>query len=773
MNDPIFRAMRDQMRPSPEVRDRLDQRLEERDGETTSGTGIPASSAGHHYVPAQPTRRRRTAGAWRWPAGIVGGVAAGAVLVLAIQAAWPGGRIGDIEVPADTVEAAPAPQAPGDASEPRGPLTELDRGIVTDDAGALVGGPVTDYGDLYRMIAEASTNSGDTRAFAPIADGAQAEAAPQEAPAPSGLDGDAAAMDAAGQAVQDYATSSDGGSGDYTTTNVQVEGIDEGDIVKTDGNYIYVGSLREVAVFEPLGAETREIARIDTAEAVGASGQGESALARNGTVMDMMITENRLAILVHEFAPENMDQMMGQSEFYVRFSASMTKTLLYDVSDPANPQFLAETGQSGAYRTSRLLGGVLYTVSTYRVPSSGIVEDDPATFAPLSLREGQRTVLPIDEIDAIAPAVSYAVASATDLESGTVLGERAVLGGAETVYMSTENLYLAAADYSGNAATVDSLTDGLISSQTAATHLIRIALNGGQLTTEAETTVSGLVLNQFAMDEYEGALRITLAVEGERSPSLTEWLFDGENTGGRWERWTALLVLDANLAVIGSVNDLAVGETVRSVRFSGPVGYVVTFRTMDPLFAIDLSTPTDPKVMSALKIPGFSTYLHPWGPGLLLGFGFAIDDNSWQEGLKLSMFDVSDPYDVTELATKLVEFENSPATSDHQAVWVDLSRNLIGFPVSSWVDGRMEWQFVVYSWTGEGFTQYGAADLASANEYTYDLPHTRAVRIGEFLYLCSAASVQVLAMDGMTEVASLTVNALAPNTIGYGEPIYW
>jgi uncharacterized secreted protein with C-terminal beta-propeller domain len=148
-----------------------------------------------------------------------------------------------------------------------------------------------------------------------------------------------------------------------------------------------------------------------------------------------------------------------------------------------------------------------------------------------------------------------------------------------------------------------------------------------------------------------------------------------------------LYVLNADLNVRGGIIGLAPGERIYSVRFDGPVGYVVTFRETDPLFSIDLSDPARPRVMDALKIPGFSEYLHPWAAGRLFGLGMHADNNGLVSGMKLSMFDTSDPFAISEMSTQRVSGDNSDALSDHKAIFVDTRRELIGFAV--WTYAQM------------------------------------------------------------------------------------
>ncbi|NHB83816.1 hypothetical protein G7085_01540 [Tessaracoccus sp. HDW20] len=177
-------------------------------------------------------------------------------------------------------------------------------------------------------------------------------------------------------------------------------------------------------------------------------------------------------------------------------------------------------------------------------------------------------------------------------------------------------------------------------------------------------------MNQFALDEFGSHLRVAVTMTG---PTASGWLTS-----------PALLVLDQTLETVGMLPQLAVNESIQSVRFSGPTAYVVSFRQVDPLFAIDLSDPTAPAIMSELKIPGFSTYLHPWSDGLLLGLGIDGTETGPTSDLKLTMFDTSDPFDVTETATLKVSLNQAEALRNHKAVLIDEKSGLIGFAASSY-----------------------------------------------------------------------------------------
>ena len=696
MND-IFRQMAEQMRPSPDVTDDLARRLDAMD-ELAQPRSVVVEPV------AAPTRSRRRVVTWMAAAACVVAVASAGVWAIGQESSGPASS----SAVNDAAVQASAPEGGAEASEGGAAAS-------TPGSAEVSVAPVKEYADLYQAVTAAMAQQHQRDGYGATVDTTFTTSgkAPAAAPQPS--------------------TAASGGS--YSPTNVQVAGIDEGDIVKTDGRTLYVATGARVAILTPGGSATREVASIDTAAK-------DAPVA--GAVLDMMLAGGKLIVFVQDYVTTTRTIGGNQPQAYVPYDVTGTRAVMYDVSDPANPKQVASLGQSGSYTTSRLSDGVLYLVTDYELTDPGKVnKDDPATFVPQVIDDA--IPVPLDPRDIRAlntpPLPRYAVVSAIDAATGARLGQQAVLAGADTTYMSQNNLYLAARLWDAKlsaaqrkAAGVSNLMGG------AATTIVRIRLDGGALAMGAQNTIPGTLLNQFTMDEYDGRLRVVTEYDTEQ-----------------WTRRVGLFVLDSKLSIVGKVPKLVDDESVQSVRFDGPVGYVVTFRQRDPLFAIDLSQPTKPVVMSALKIPGFSAYLHPWADGRLLGVGVDARDDGTQTGLKLSMFDIGDPYKVTELTSKHVSGDHSEALDDHKAVLIDSDRGLIGFPVASWIDESpgVRLQYAVYTYSADkGFTL--AKTLAmDVVEYGPDI--TRGVLIGDYLYLCTNRQVDVYAADSFAKATSVTV----------------
>jgi uncharacterized secreted protein with C-terminal beta-propeller domain len=531
-------------------------------------------------------------------------------------------------------------------------------------------------------------------------------------------------------------------------TNVQVRTIDEGDLVKSDGHHIFVASGKEVSIVAAAGDATRVLARIDTSAGEAGTPTGDR-LNIQGPVVDLVLDGATLVVLVTEYQARTTDLPatlpMPTDSVNLPFDPALTKALIYDVSDPSVPRYRGSLGQSGGLVTTRLTGDVLYVVTQYTLMNQqGAKKDDPATFVPVFTQD--QLVKPARPDDcAIMPAPSgpaYAVISSIDLTKRTRIDSKSLLGGASTVYMSDRNVYLATTDYSPTTAATEKARVPKGLTQVPVTNLARISVNGGQLAVAAQGSVAGRLVDQFALDEWDGRLRVATTMEGQTS-HRTRAL-----QAGLW-------VLDSELNLVSSIPALAKNEGVQSVRFDGGIGYVVTFRSVDPLFAIDLSDATSPRVLSALKIPGFSSYLHPWADGRLLGLGRDVTESGADRGLKLSMFDTSNPAAVTELTTMRVKAETSPALDDHRAVLVDAPAGLVGFPVGNWDGGEVSYELYRYDPTS-GFVRVGHLKVpVRIDGYVATV---RGMTIDNTLYVASSRSVIVYRLDGFVQVAKVALD---------------
>ncbi|MDR1089317.1 MAG: beta-propeller domain-containing protein [Coriobacteriales bacterium] len=531
------------------------------------------------------------------------------------------------------------------------------------------------------------------------------------------------------------ATGADETSGSYSQTNTQVEGVDEADIVKTDGKHIYSLSTRynEILITRADGRDTEELARIS----MGSS-----------SVEDLYVNEGRLVVLFHG---NTDDESASSSGYFVE--TSLAAVAIYEVSDPSNPELLNVLAQDGYLNTSRLVDGILYVASVHWIYSNSCEPGDPASFVPnlytsvdmAELHDDSATAEPfaVEDIRILPDfeRAAYTVLTAIAVDSAERESEISVLGSTDTVYMNADNLFLAAAIYDYGS---------------ALTHITRVALNQGSLDVAASTSFEGTLLNQFSLDEYRGYLRVAATVIEDRyEPSGRG--DDGERFWSGSTTSNSLLIFDSSLRLTGSIEDLAPGERIYSARFTGDVGYMVTFRETDPLFSLDLSDPQNPRVMDALKIPGFSQYLHPYADGLLLGLGQDASSSGAMTGyLKLAVFDVSDPFAVREADKQLVDASYSEALNNHKAVLIDAEKNLIGFSVetemrydSSDVLYRYESlsYYLIYGYDRDtGFFERAAIELPEEYE------PARALYLDDYLYLVNGDNIGVFSLDTLEEI---------------------
>ena len=560
-----------------------------------------------------------------------------------------------------------------------------------------------------------------------------------------------AATDTATNEVTEDSSAGETGAG-YSGTNVQVEGIDEGDIVKTDGEYIYVlrqGS--ELLILKAAGADTETVCRMELGYWSDSGTPPEDTKAysySHRTPREIFICGDTLAVIYEYWA---WSEWFEDEEWNCE-SASCTELELWDVSDPANPEKRATLGQDGNIIDTRLLGTRLYIVSfwdDYSYDMRGEVNETEACIPGLYC-DGNRSLIPAEDI-CICPYTSsaaYTVAAVYELKSAEILSSQTVLGGGSNVYMSGENIYVAGRVWSDGASEprqegVYSVTDYAPSSKTV---IYRFDIKNG-LELCAQGTVDGYIESQFSMDEHEGFLRFvttchsssyTVYTDEEKGFVNYEWHDEIPDTN-------ALYILDSGLNTVGCVEDLAPGEQVYSARFDGNIAYFCTFETVDPLFAVDCSDPASPVVLSALKISGFSEYLHFWDEGRLFGFGYEADEETGRtNGLKMVMFSTADKTDVTvESYLNLEDCSYSEALYDHHAIFISPEKNIIGFA------GDGEYYIYGYS-EAEGFCERGRF---SFEDWDWEV---RGMYIGDEIYIVGQNACYVLDMDSCGLIKSMS-----------------
>ena len=551
-------------------------------------------------------------------------------------------------------------------------------------------------------------------------------------------------------ASADSAKSESASDNEYSGTNTQVEGIDEGDIIKTDGKNLYILNGEELTILTADGADTAVVSRTklgsDYYEEKVIDGKYSGYRSENKYPTEMFVGDGRLCVISQYYS-----YFSGYEEDGWRYeSKNYTCVDLYDVSDPANPKALTTLGQDGSVLGSRMLGGKVYLVTNYWVWNWE--EEDPATYVPSLYKDGEMRILPVGDI-CINPAgrsTQYVVLCEYDLESGECSAAQSLLGGGDTLYMNDENIYVMGSRW----------YDEVTGTHTESVYTVEEHLNGSVtdvwrfsvadgLELTAGGKVPGYLESQFSADEYDGYLRMVTTRNDSTYRVFTDDAY--QFTNYQWDessQTTGLYVLDSGLNIVGKVDDLAPGERVYSARFDGDTAYFCTFRNVDPLFAVDVSDPTAPTVLSALKISGFSEYLHPWSSGRLFGFGREADEETgWSEELKLVMFNTEDKTDVTAKHTLVMDdCWYSEALYDHKAFFIDGAKNIIGFVGDS--------DYYIYSYDdAEGFRLVCRFDFGTWPG------SVRGFWIGENAYIVGQRVVQVLTLDGWEPLATLKLES--------------
>ncbi|MBQ7045106.1 MAG: beta-propeller domain-containing protein [Clostridia bacterium] len=509
---------------------------------------------------------------------------------------------------------------------------------------------------------------------------------------------------------------------DYSGTNNQVAGVDEGDIIKTDGKYIYTLSLKN-CTFSIIKASKGKMDVLSTTTVKGAD-------FYSGDGAEMYILGDKVAIV---------SSFYKKDENGLKLHYERSRVDIFDCTDKENPVSTKTFEQDGMIHSSRLIDNKLYVISRcdrlYTKPD----EDKPQTYIPCTYEGDTADLVEEDNLYLSADYKSYGfvVISSYDLSEASILDTLAVMGSCQNMYMSTSSLYICAvkSDETSNY-----------------TLLSRFGIDDGKVELKSLGSVLGATLNQFSLDEYSGNLRLvtTINIHNQIKKEVERYTASGsvvKDTVTYYESKTvnALYVLNSDLETIGKLEGIAPDERIYSARFMGNTAYFVTFRETDPLFSVDLSDPENPRILGELKIPGFSEYLHPFGSNLLFGFGQDADENTGRTlGLKLSMFNISDPANVTEQTTLKLQDKYSVAEHNHKAFLISYDKNLIAFPGQN--------SFLVYSYSArDGFTK--KAEVAFSN---WD-QNSRMVYIGNYLYIFTDFStITSLNLSDFTQIDKVT-----------------
>jgi len=547
----------------------------------------------------------------------------------------------------------------------------------------------------------------------------------------------------------------------YTRTNVQVKGVDEADIVKTDGQYLYVYSKPNSHITIALAQPAQQLSVVSTIPYPDAN------------IHELFLDGNRLTIFGKRsgqniYNSTTLDSIGPNVRRIKRLPTNETFVDVWNIQNRNLPELERSLGFEGDYLTSRLRAGIVYLAlnseAPLRLSKGGFLDEDLIpNYRDTATSPVARPLTRCDLVEYFSPksSDSYFILAAIPLRQPTQSAStRLILGSGQSVYMSANSFYVAESRQPPTAlplidssigvlpdATVfDRLNDviAIPPSTDPATEIHKFILSGTRIIYAAHTVVPGTVLNQFSMDEYNNTFRIA-TTRGQTAS-------DNRN---------ALYIYDQHLKRLGTLDNLAPGEKIYSARFLGPRVYLVTFRQIDPLFVIDTSNPRAPRVLGQLKIPGFSQYLHPVDNNHIIGVGKHADQEGRELGIKLALFDVANVRQPKEL--DLVEIggpgSDSEVLRDHKAFLFDRTKQLLVLPVNVLEPNSTDrFQGVyVFRVTPDGFHFRDRLSHATTrNEHSKaNLAIRRSLYIDQALFTISNLRVAAHRLQNLSHIRSL------------------
>lgn len=424
-------------------------------------------------------------------------------------------------------------------------------------------------------------------------------------------------------------TNATGGGGDGNShLNLQEAGVDESDMLRIEDHLIFIGHLGGVEIIK------------------------RNSLQKIGFVNTERYRRTRL------FTTPSRLIIVGSLDM------NSTGVQIYQLSGNSLPKLLSESAFKGQYMDSRRIGERLVVVMA-----------DPNT---INYSTVNSPIVQLDGDDQISGVKCSCIQPPPDFTPNFLLTKAAsmniekpeepphlvgFLGGADQVYMSMKNLYVGGRFWSE-----------------AKTRIVKVGVDtsNGELSLRATGHVKGTIKDRWAFKEFSNDESLGVVVT---TGGWNGMIFEDQSN-----RYETLVESGAKLESVAKTESFGLHEDIRAVRYVGNTAYAVTFEKTDPLFAIDLSNPRDPKLLGELVVPGFSAYLHPFKNGRLIGVGFDAKDMgnfSWFQGVQISLFDTKNPMDLKRLDNKIIGVRGSYSdpTNDAHAFYSDPERNRIGVPV--------------------------------------------------------------------------------------------
>jgi uncharacterized secreted protein with C-terminal beta-propeller domain len=422
----------------------------------------------------------------------------------------------------------------------------------------------------------------------------------------------------------------------YSRTNIQVNEVDEADIIKTDGDAVYVVINNCLHILKAYPAANAEIL---------------STLRFSGQPVALYVYDDRVVLIASEHNARSITHCSpGKCGNYYSVTPQTT-IYIFSVNDPANPQLVREIAIDGSYTSSRMIGSRIYYITSTPIP----YQLDDLVLPTIHDDRGGITTPQVFGFNTTDRAFTFSTIGSADVGAITgVTAKSFLVGTAATVYVSPTHIYIAVADETTNTRPVT-------------TTIHSFAIDNGRISYAAGGKVDGTLLNQYSLDESDTNLRVATTI-----PAAGSWQMNAGSS-------SKITILDKNLDILGTLPDIAPTERIYAARFMGDRLYLVTFRQTDPFYVIDLSNPRKPAVLGELKLPGFSNYLHPYDANHIIGIG----KESQSGPIKLALFDVSDVRNPALKDSELLgeSYSTSAVLDDPKAFLFDREKDLLVLPV--------------------------------------------------------------------------------------------
>jgi uncharacterized secreted protein with C-terminal beta-propeller domain len=529
---------------------------------------------------------------------------------------------------------------------------------------------------------------------------------------------------------------------DKSDTNNQVEGVQEGDIIKNDGKYIYINTSTGLKIIDSSPNAPKVVNTVTVPE--------------NTSIGEIFTAGNKLVVIGQNNYFRIMDKPMADSANTImppRYYDDRTNVLIYNIENIERPILEREYLFDGNYLSGRVIDDSLYLISNKNINIGFSYYDKKDIEIPApyytDVLNNEKHEYGYDEIKYFPNYIDSRYMYAIGIDLSDKASEPDVdvfLGGSDTIYVSQESLYAAVTDYSYDYRI--SQLEEFNPEYTTSTVVYKFKLDKGKIGKIIQGEVPGTIINQFSMDEHNKTFRIATT------------------TGDMWRNTSKnnVYILDENLKKLGKLEGLAEGERIYSTRFVGDRVYMVTFRQVDPLFVIDTSNPKAPELKGMLKIPGYSTYLHMVDENHILGFGYDTEENQWggtvTGGLKISMFDVTNVSKPKEAFTEIIGKAGtySEVLYNHKALMFSLSKGIMAFPLNRTTDDyKSDFSGAyIYNVSNDSIDIRNMITHRESDK-TYGDEIIRIIYIGDYLYTFSENKMQVHSIDTNNKVSELII----------------